>query len=136
MLYAAVGCIGGPAFTNELEEDACGEGYSPTTPTASAVLVQLSRKVAFDKLSLQALHASLAMPTLTVFSTPPDTAVRASVMVTFDLPRGVIAPRLPTTELSVDDYGVNIPEWKRGAHDSTTYASELGPVLEARVSTR
>ncbi|HEX6764665.1 MAG TPA: hypothetical protein VF103_04290 [Polyangiaceae bacterium] len=126
MLYAAVGCIGGPAFTSEVEEDACGEGYSPTKPTASAVLVQLSRKVAFDKLSLQALHASLAMPTLTVFSTPPDTAVRASVMVTFDLARGVIAPRSPTTELSVDDYGVTIPEWKAEAvRDSSTYASEL-----------
>jgi hypothetical protein len=132
MLYAAVGCIGGPAFTSEVEEDACGDDYSPTTPTASAVLVQLSRKVAFDKLSLQALHASLAMPKLTILSTPPDTAVRASVMVTFDLPRGVIAPRSPTTELSVTDYGVDIPEWKaEAAHDSTTYASELwASVLE------
>ena len=65
-LYVAVGCMGGPAFTHGLEVEACGGNYAPDAPTASAVLVTLSRRIAFDKLALQVLHASLAVIVLTV----------------------------------------------------------------------
>ncbi|HEX6765773.1 MAG TPA: hypothetical protein VF103_09860, partial [Polyangiaceae bacterium] len=67
-LYVAVGCLGGPAFSDALSEEACGDGYSPSSPTLSGVLVTLSRTRAIGKLALQALHASLASSMLTVSS--------------------------------------------------------------------
>ena len=114
-LYVATGCLGGAAFSHALEDEACGRGYSPGSPTASAVLVTLSRVHADGKLALQALHASLASPALTVSSAPPDIAVQASVPVAYDLRRGALSPREPTTQLTVDDWGVALPGWRAQA---------------------
>jgi len=125
-LYVALGCLGGPAFTHLLEEEACGNAYSPTSPTASAVLVTLSRTRADGKLAFQALHASLASPALTVSSAPPDTAVQASLPIVYDLRRGSLFPREPSTQFSLTDYGVELPGW-------TAQASIEGtPVLNER----
>ena len=131
-LYVAVGCLGGPAFAHAVAEDACGDGYTPDTPTRSAMLVSLSRRTAFDKLALQALNASLASPALTVSSAPPDTAVQATVPVVYDLGRGSLSPREPSTQFSITDWGVASPGWKAQASSAgTVLFSELWPdVLE------
>jgi hypothetical protein len=131
-LYVALGCLGGPAYTHELEDDACGTGYSPTAPTLSAGLVTLSRMRASGKLVLQALHASLASPALTVSSAPPDTAVQASVVIVYDLHRGVILPRMPSPQSSVAAYGVASPGWTaQASSEGTVLVSEAWPdVLE------
>jgi hypothetical protein len=115
-LYVAVGCLGGDAaLVHALDDEACGRGYTPSAPTASAVLVTLSRAHAAGKLALQALHASLALPALTVSSAPPDTAVQASVPVAYNLQRGVISPRQPSTQLTLGDFGVELPGWRAQA---------------------
>ena len=119
-LYVAIGCLGGPAFTHPLEADACGRGYAPNSPTSSAVLVTLSRTHAVGKLSLQALHASLASPTLSISSAPPDTAVQASVPIVFDLRRGELKPRQPSTQLTLLDYGLSSPGWRAQASTNGT----------------
>jgi hypothetical protein len=131
-LYVAVGCMGGPAFTHELEGDACGRSYAPDSPTASAVFVTLSRRSAYDKLALQALHASLASPTLTVSSAPPDIAVQPTVPVIYDLRRGMLAPRPPYTQLSITEWGVAGPDWRAlVSSDGTPLFDELwADVLE------
>jgi hypothetical protein len=131
-LYVAVGCLGGPAFTHRLEEQACGSGYAPDQPNASATLVTLSRTTGVGKLAFQALHASLASPALTVSSAPPDTAVEASVSIVFDIRRGSLMPRRPNTQLSIVDYGVSSPGWKaQTSNQGTVEITELWPdVLE------
>ena len=124
-LYVAIGCLGGPAFTHPLEGDACGRGYTPSSPTSSAVLVTLSRTRVAGMLSLQALHASLASSTLSVFSAPPDTAVQSSVPIGFDLRRGELKPRQPSPQLTILDYGVSSPGWRAQAStDGTPFVSE------------
>jgi hypothetical protein len=118
-LYVAIGCLGGPAFAHALEDEACGR-YAPTAPTISAQLVTLSRASAFGKLSLQALHASLAAPALAVWSYPPDISVQPSVAIAFDLRRGAILPRQPSTQLTITDYGVASPGWRAQASNGGT----------------
>ncbi len=131
-LYVALGCLGGPAFAHPLEEEACGDGYAPDAPNASAVLVTLSRTTAFGKLALQALHASLASRTITVSSAPPDIAVETSVPIVYDLRRGALLPRQPSTQLSITDYRLTLPGWKVQTSDQgTVEGSEPWPdVLE------
>jgi hypothetical protein len=127
-LYVARGCLGGPAFTHGLETDACGENYEPSEPTASAVLVTLSRITGFGKLVFQALHASLASPTLAVSSAPPDTAVQPTIPIVYDLRRGALSPRIPSAILSIFDSGVNQPGWSvRASNEGTVLVSELWP---------
>jgi hypothetical protein len=131
-LYVAVGCLGGPAFAHPLDEDACGDGYSPSSPTRTAMLVTLSRRTAFDKLVLQALNASLASQPVTVSSAPPDTAVQPTVPVVYDLSRGSLSPREPSTNFSITDWGLASPGWKaQTSRDGTVHFGELWPdVLE------
>jgi hypothetical protein len=131
-LYVAEGCLGGPAFTHGLETDACGSRYEPNEPTASAVLVTLSRITGFGKLVFQALHASLASPTLAVSSAPPDTTLQATVPIVYDLHRGALSPRIPSAILSIFDSGVNAPGWTvQASNEGTVLVSELWPdVLE------
>jgi hypothetical protein len=131
-LYVAVGCLGGPAFTHALEEEACGSDYAPDAPNASAILVTLSRTTGVGKLALQVLHAALASPALTVSSAPPDTAVQPTVPIAFDLRRGSLMPRRPSTQLSIVDYGVSSPGWKaQTSNQGTVEIIELWPdVLE------
>jgi hypothetical protein len=95
-------------------------------------LVTLSRRSAFDKLALQVLHASLASPTLTVSSAPPDTAVQATIPVVYDLRRGMLSPNPPYTQLSITDWGVVGPDWRAlVSTEGTPLFSEVWPdVLE------
>ena len=97
------------------------------------MLVTLSRRTAFDKLALQALHASLASPALTVSSAPPDTAVQPTVPVVYDLARGSLSPREPSTQFSITDWGVASPGWKvQASSEGTVLFSELWPDVLAR----
>lgn len=131
-LYVARGCLGGPAFTHDLDTDACGASYQPNAPTASAVLVTLSRITGFGKLVFQGLHASLASPTLAVSSSPPDTAIRPTVPIVYNLDRGALSPRIPSAILSLAEFGINVPEWTvQASNEGTVLTSELWPdVLE------
>src|SRR6185436_3157989 len=131
-LYVALGCLGGAAFTNALEEDACGEAYSPESPTLSATLVTLSRTHADGKIALQVLNASLASAALTVSSAPPDTSVQSTVAIAYDVRLGSLTPRRPNTQFSMADYGLDLPGWKaQSSTAGTPIVSEPWPdVLE------
>ena len=90
------------------------------------MLVTLSRRTAFDKLALQALNASLASPPVTVSSAPPDIAVQATIPVVYDLPRGSLSPREPSTQFSIADWGVASPGWKgQTSREGTVQFGEL-----------
>jgi hypothetical protein len=55
------GCLGGAYYTDPKVTSVCGDDYTPSTPTALAVVVKLSREIGFDKVGLQAVHAALAV---------------------------------------------------------------------------
>lgn len=61
ILMVLSGCMGGAAYRDDIDTAVCGEGYTPSTPTLQPVVVKLSRDIGFDKVGLQAVHASLAV---------------------------------------------------------------------------
>jgi hypothetical protein len=106
LLYASHGCLGGPAFSHELEREACGESYTPRNPTASAELVTLSRKVDFLHLSLQALHASQALGTLDLRTLPPESSSDFAQSIGSSMTRGSLQPKNPRADLRSQDYAI------------------------------
>lgn len=105
-LYAANGCLGGTAFDGELAAEYCGAGYTPREPTASAVLVSLSRQVAAEHVALQVVHASLANAQVELRSRPPFPSTATGVSITTVI-MGQVAPRPASTVNSLDDLGVS-----------------------------
>ncbi|HEY0466198.1 MAG TPA: hypothetical protein VGC79_18435, partial [Polyangiaceae bacterium] len=71
LVFVANGCLGGATYSGKDEEQYCGAGYTPRQPTASAVLVSLSRQVSADHVALQVVHASLANDQVELRSRPP-----------------------------------------------------------------
>jgi hypothetical protein len=130
-LFVANGCIGGAAFESRLAQNACGAGYSGKAPSASAVLVQMSRRASPFRLGLQVVHASLASSDIGVVSAPSNStdALRA---IAFDVELGAILPRVPDLSADAASYGVNGSEWRleisRGS--ATVYAEPWTSVLE------
>jgi hypothetical protein len=112
LLYAMVGCLGGPAFTHDDEEALCGDDYAPDRPTISADVVQLSRKTAISAVALQVLHASRALPALSVRVRPPESAVEPVVYVTDEMTEGMLRPREPRRDTSAAGYGVGARTWR------------------------
>jgi len=53
--------MGGAAYADTVDTAACGEAYTPSTPTLRPVVVKLSRELGFDKVGLQAVQASLGV---------------------------------------------------------------------------
>jgi hypothetical protein len=106
LLYASHGCLGGPAFSHELEREVCGKSYTPRNPTASAELVTLSRKVDFLHLSLQALHASQALGTLDLRTLPPESSSDFAQSIGSSMTRGSLQPKNPRADLRSEDYAI------------------------------
>jgi hypothetical protein len=61
VLMVLAGCLGGAAYTDVLEQAACGDDYSPSSPSVQPLVVKMSRKVGFDKVGLQGVQASPAL---------------------------------------------------------------------------
>jgi hypothetical protein len=112
ILMVLTGCVGGIAYSDELATSACGDDYTPSTPTAQAVVVKLSREIGFDKVGLQAVHAALAVSDSVDVRAAGDDGM-VSLTFASDVAFGGIEPRpadvrFSPTELGVDlgDYGV------------------------------
>lgn len=105
LLLAATGCLGGPTHTAPSQEIACGVGYKPDAPTASLVALGMSRIKTPGKVSLQAVHASAALP-------PVDLRIKTGGQAPTewlfapDLTFGAVGPKLPFDSLSVSGFGV------------------------------
>jgi hypothetical protein len=112
LLYAMVGCIGGPTFTHEDEEVLCGEGYAPDRPTASADVVLLWRRRSASTIGIQVLHASRALPALSVRAKPPDDAVQPSVYIVDSITEGMLRPREPRSDTTAVGYGIGTRTWR------------------------
>jgi hypothetical protein len=120
-LLVGNGCIGGPAFGGKYARQACGDSYSPTSPTLSAVLVALSRRTEYAKLGLQVVHASVATSIA---------GMTASRVLTTDF-----QPIVGGVELIVssDAYGANSGFWQVEVQElSVTTFVERWSVIKAR----
>lgn len=105
LVLVANGCLGGATYTSKHAADYCGDDYTPSEPTVSAVLVSLSRAVQFERAGMQVVHASLANPALDVSSvapltTSPGFAIASRVVA------GQVAPRPATLVNPALAYGV------------------------------
>jgi len=104
ILLVLTGCMGGAAYTDHVETSACGAGYTPDTPTLEPVVVKLSRMLGFDKVGLQAVHASQATGSLDVRASGDEGAV--SLVFASSIGFGSIEPRPADTRFSPFDLGV------------------------------
>jgi hypothetical protein len=110
MLMVLTGCMGGAAYGDRVDRSACGSSYATGRPTLQPIVVKLSRELGFDKVGLQAVHASLPTATLDIRATGKDAV---ALVFASSVGFGSIEPRPADTrftkvELGVDrsDYGL------------------------------
>ena len=116
ILLVLTGCMGGAAYTDHVETSACGPRYTPQAPTLEPVVVKLSRMLGFDKVGLQAVHASQATGSLDVRASGDEGAV--SLVFASSLGFGSIEPRPADTRFTPFDLGVEKSNYGLQAVDS------------------
>jgi len=104
LVFVANGCLGGAAYTGKRAESYCGSGYTPRQPTASAVLVSLSRRSSPDHVALQVVHASLANAQVELRARPGFPATAAGVSIA-TVVQGQVAPRPASIANALFDLG-------------------------------
>lgn len=107
MLYVTNGCIGGPAFMDANATAACGDTYGLRAPTLGAVLVPLSRRVTYDKVGLQVVHAARAAGRVDVQSAETDGLEGARYLAT-GVEFGAIVPRSARADYTSAELGANL----------------------------
>jgi hypothetical protein len=117
-LLVGNGCIGGPAFSDKHDKEACGSAYSPTSPTLSAVLVALSRRTEIGKLGLQTANASVA--TGAVDLTASRLLSTDFQPIVADVELGAIVPVISQLSVTSEGYGANSPFWEVEAQNNGT----------------
>jgi hypothetical protein len=105
ILLVLSGCIGGAAYTDDLDTAVCGNDYSAASPTLQPIVVKLSRQHRSDTVGLQALHASVATASLDVRSS--GDSGRVSLVFASSVSFGAIEPRPAETRYSVSELGVD-----------------------------
>ncbi|HKO49357.1 MAG TPA: hypothetical protein VJV79_16605 [Polyangiaceae bacterium] len=106
LVFVANGCLGGATYSGKDAEQYCGAGYTPRQPTASAILVRLSRQGGdSEQVALQVVHASLANEQVEVRARPQLPPTDYGVAIT-SVRMGQVAPRPPSTQNSLVQLGV------------------------------
>lgn len=113
LLVVPNGCLGGDGHTDPLEQQACGQGYSIDTPTTNLVAAGMSRLLTQHTLSLQAAHASPAMPMV-------DIRILSGIMGTMPY---LVAPSLTPGQVGP------FPPFQKLSRVS------LGPIMSAQIGT-
>lgn len=103
VLMVLSGCLGGPAFRDDLEALACGARYADSLSTAGAVVVKLSRDVSFPGVALQAVQASLGTELVDIRVAGGEGDV--SIAFANELTYGAIAPRPPEQRFGPAELG-------------------------------
>ncbi|HEY8943630.1 MAG TPA: hypothetical protein VIM73_05180, partial [Polyangiaceae bacterium] len=134
-LFVANGCVGGPAFTDELEQLACGDTYTPRAPTLSASLVRMSRTSRYDGLGLQVVHASVATPPVSVRSAPLLGSDAGAFLIDGIEP-GEIQPRRARTDMTRAGWGAGLQGWRLEVIESGSliYAEPWTSAIERGVA--
>jgi hypothetical protein len=125
VLEVADGCFGSPVYTHRFEQFACGFEYTPAHGSLSAEVAVLARATVFDKLSLQAFHASRGSARLGMRSTPLLSENGSPVTLVDNFTIGALRPRTPRADLPASSWGVNVRTWAvEGTLDGTPYVSD------------
>jgi hypothetical protein len=133
LLLASAGCLGGPAFSDNLERQVCGSAYRPRSPTLTAELVLLSRKTSPSTFGFQTLHASVASGELALSVAPPASEVLTTVTLSLNMTEGMLRPREPRLDLAPTAYGAGSDDWSVQVTDSSgTPIKEQWPAVLAR----
>lgn len=93
LLLVPNGCVGGATHTDPLEASVCGAGYDPAFGNASVVAGFMSRIAQLDKVPLQFVQASAAMPSYELRVKSNALAPAQLVLASWSL--GAIAPFPP-----------------------------------------
>lgn len=117
ILMVLSGCIGGAAYTDHIDTAVCGNDYTPETPTLQPIVVKLSRQGNFDKVGLQAVHASAATASLDIRAS--GDAGTVSLVFATDVTFGAIEPRpaalrFTPAELGVDQFNYGLQAIDQG----------------------
>jgi len=105
LLIVPNGCAGGPGHTDGLEKLACGQSYTPLSPTLSMAAVAMGTETAADAVGLQVVHAAAGMFFAADFRFTPGFDGAAEVPVANALSLGGIAPSPPFFALGSADLG-------------------------------
>lgn len=105
LLFAATGCMGGPAFSDPMEVHVCGADYTPSNPTLAPVLVPLSRVTKPGAMGLQVVNAARASDPIGVTSNHPKGSSIPGIPVASGVVFGAVAPRPPLLEYSATGFG-------------------------------
>jgi hypothetical protein len=97
--------MGGPAFTDPSERSICGNGYTPARPTATPVLVAMSRMTRSSSVGLQFVNANAAVDPLDVRAQPSDSSTASVYTIARDVGFGQLAPRTPRNDRSAQSLG-------------------------------
>lgn len=132
ILMVLTGCIGGAAYTDHIDTAVCGEDYTPQTPTLQPLVVKLSRAVSYDKVGLQAVHASLATAPLDIRASGEQGAI--SLVFATDVSFGAIEPRPAALRFTPVELGVDKPNFGLQAIDEgggVAYQAAWSDILTA-----
>lgn len=131
-LFVAAGCLGGPAFTDPIDEEICGPNYDAATPTVTPIVVTLSRQTVFGEVGIQVVHASLATPRFDLQATPPPKSGDFPIVLASNVTLGAVVPRPPRFGFSHIELGANTPNWSVDITMSGAKKSEFWPTILAR----
>ncbi len=133
LLLVATGCLGGAGHSDPNQTSGCGMGYSATTPTTGVVLLGMSRIVSAGHVSLQAVNASVTLPSSDI-RVQPGTTGAMEVDLAPALSHGAFGPYPPFDLLTAAAYGelgtVQIRTYPAGSNTQTS-AVMLSGVLAA-----
>jgi len=109
ILMVLTGCLGGAAYADRIDTSACGSDYASDAPTVQPLVVKLSRDLRFDKVGLQAVHASLPTGSVDVRVSGDKGAV--ALVFASSLSFGAIEPRPADTRFMPDELGVGLSSY-------------------------
>lgn len=129
LLMVPNGCVGGPGHDDANGKNACGSGYSASSPTASVTLVSMSRIEDPSHVSFQVASASPALPELD-YRVLPNLTSATPIPIVASLTQGAIGPNPPFAALTANELGaldgVQIQTYTAG----TSFMSSAVPLSE------
>jgi hypothetical protein len=102
VLLVTAGCVAG--LEGSSAKVACGDAYQARSPTATLVAVGMDEDSSFDRVGLQAVHASVATPVVDVRVAPGTASGVTQLLATF-LGFGAIGPSPAYASLDEMGYG-------------------------------
>ncbi|MBI5536388.1 MAG: hypothetical protein HY898_26945 [Deltaproteobacteria bacterium] len=131
VLLVVAGCAGGIGHEGTGAEQACGKGYAADKPNATLLVATMTRAPDPDRIGLQAFGGSVAAQSLSLRYT---TSEQLATELAQDVVAGEIAPKPPTTTLTLQTLGFKPAEGKLDVIEkqqtavaaSTTLAEALG----------